>query len=239
MGRRRYRLLLRADNADLRLTLKGFEAAPTLVSQARVELVRRKRAMVDEGAKRLRELVLKPNEWMQLGVKVKEDGVRRSAMDILGYPDVDLAALERMLPQLGAQLAFLSPQARHSLEIESQYSAVLDRQRAEIERVRRDENLAIPVVGLELRPVRPRGLTRAPQDLDFHALPSLSAEEKEKLSTMRPRTIGDVRWRAGRAHSVCSLSRRAQANRISGITPVGLLVLYAHIKKARRSALAA
>ncbi|NFV81636.1 tRNA uridine-5-carboxymethylaminomethyl(34) synthesis enzyme MnmG [Magnetospirillum aberrantis] len=167
-SRAEYRLLLRADNADLRLTPKGMEWG--CVGRERSERFRDKSAALDHGRQLLSELKASPNVLRGHGFEVNQDGVVRSAWDLLAYPDIDLGRLAGLWPQL----AGFAPAVAEQLQIEGTYRAYLARQDADIRAYRRDEDLVIP------------------DDLDYDTIGSLSNEVRQKLKTARPETLADA-----------------------------------------------
>jgi tRNA uridine 5-carboxymethylaminomethyl modification enzyme len=189
-SRAEYRLTLRADNADQRLTGKGIEIG--VVGAARGRAFAVKKAALDAARGRLMALSLTPNEAARHGQKINRDGVRRTAFDLLGFPNVDFAALGMIWPQL----AKIDPKIAGQIEIDAKYAVYLDRQAADIAAFRRDEAVKIP------------------DSLDYRGMSGLSAELRDKLSAIRPRTLG-------------------QAGRIEGVTPAALTLLAAHAKRRR------
>ena len=164
-SRAEYRLALRADNADQRLTSKG--AGLGLVGNARNKVFGAKAQALGKARDLLDGLSATPNELASHGIAINMDGVRRSARDLLAYPDVDRDALSRLWPQLQG----LDAQIAEQMEIDSCYSGYLERQEADVRAFRRDAALAIP------------------GDTDFRALPGLSTEVCCKLEQARPATI--------------------------------------------------
>ena len=118
----------------------------------------------------LQGMALSPNEAVRHGLRVNQDGVRRSGFDLLGFPDIDLAALQKIWPQLGGLDAAIAAQ----VETDAKYAVYLDRQAADIRAFRRDEALAIP------------------EDLDYAQLPGFSKEIRARLAAVRPRTMGQA-----------------------------------------------
>jgi tRNA uridine 5-carboxymethylaminomethyl modification enzyme len=167
-SRAEYRLTLRADNADRRLTQAGIDAG--CVSARRSEMFHVKHCAMEETRSRLQSLTLTPQEARRHGVTINLDGRRRSAMEVLAYAGVDFAKLTAIWPELGGADRHVAEQ----MEIEASYSGYLDRQEADILAFRRDEDL------------------RLPADLDYGAIGGLSNEAKEKLRTVRPATLGQA-----------------------------------------------
>jgi tRNA uridine 5-carboxymethylaminomethyl modification enzyme len=167
-SRAEYRLMLRADNADLRLTAKGL--AIGAVARDRADRFLKKKAALEAARAQMLALKETPSRLKQQGFAVNQDGVWRSAAEMLGYPGMTLAALSRIWPALSAIPAEIVEQ----LEIESRYAGYLDRQDADIRAFRREESL------------------RLPSDLDFSRIGSLSAEIRDKLIQVRPETLGQA-----------------------------------------------
>lgn len=167
-SRAEYRLALRADNADLRLTEWG--AALGLVGGPREAATRARREALEGATAALEGARLSPQEARAAGIAVNQDGRRRSGMDLLALPDVGCDDLVIAIPAL----ATVDAATRHQVEIEAQYAHYIRRQREEAEAIRRDEEVAIPA------------------ELDFDALPGLSNELKGKLQRVRPETLGQA-----------------------------------------------
>ena len=165
-SRAEYRLTLRADNADLRLTERGVALGCVSAERARASAARR--AALEAGRARLRALGGTPEALGALGVDVRGDGRRRSAFDLLGRGDVDWGRLAAAWPELRS----IEPRIAESLSIDATYARYLERQEGDIRAYRRDEGLALP------------------EDLDYAALGGLSTEVREKLSHARPATLG-------------------------------------------------
>jgi tRNA uridine 5-carboxymethylaminomethyl modification enzyme len=192
-SRAEYRLVLRADNADQRLTRLGVELG--CVGGARAGAFERKAAALDAARARLEAVNATPNALAEQGIQVNRDGVRRSAFDLLTVPDLDFSDVTRVWPELSD----IDPDVRATMEIEAKYARYLDRQAADIAAYRRDEAL------------------RLPDELDYHRVPGLSNEITEKLSRLRPETLG-------------------QAGRVPGVTPAALVLLLRHIKRGSYAA---
>ncbi|MCG5241933.1 tRNA uridine-5-carboxymethylaminomethyl(34) synthesis enzyme MnmG [Azospirillum doebereinerae] len=165
-SRAEYRLLLRADNADQRLTAKGV--AIGCVGSQRRDVFAAKSDALQAGRALVNALQATPPELLRQGIAVNQDGVRRSAADLLRYPDVDLAALGRLWPELSE----IAPDIAEQLEIDGKYAGYLGRQEADIRAFRKDEALALP------------------ETLDVDGIGSLSAEIRQKLRQSRPATLG-------------------------------------------------
>ena len=164
-SRAEYRLKLRADNADQRLTEMGY--AVGCVDTTRIESYRDKFKVLGYWKDQISNLIKTPNDLRGHGIDVKSDGKRRSAMDLLAYPDITFKNLIDIWPSLKETPEKIAKQ----LEIDSLYVHYLDRQDADIRAFRRDEALQIP------------------NDLDFSNIPGLSNEAKVKLEEGRPATL--------------------------------------------------
>jgi tRNA uridine 5-carboxymethylaminomethyl modification enzyme len=167
-SRAEYRLVLRADNADQRLTPIGIAAG--CVGAARAERFGRKMAALAAARTLARSLATTPSRLARDGLSVNQDGVLRTAADLLRYPEIDMGTLARIWPELGG----LAPDIAEQLEIDARYAGYVDRQEADIRAFRKDEALTLPV------------------GLDYAALGSLSAEVREKLGRARPETLGQA-----------------------------------------------
>ena len=164
-SRAEYRLLLRADNADARLTPLGESIG--LVSSERAATYRIKAEAVENAIALAKSLVETP-KLPGPGLTINQDGIRRSAWELLSYPTVALSDLARIWPELGA----LTPAAAEQLDIEARYSRYLDRQQRDIEAFRRDESLVLP------------------DSLNYQAVPGLSTAARAGLEDVRPATLG-------------------------------------------------
>lgn len=167
-SRAEYRLALRADNADQRLTEKGMRIG--CVGAARRESYRVKAKALDEARAFARSVSLSPSEAERHGLALKKDGHRRTAFELLSYPMIALADVARIWPQLAA----LPPGISEQLEIDAKYDVYLSRQAADVAAYRRDEAFELP------------------DDLDYAAITGLSNEARQKLQAHRPRTIGQA-----------------------------------------------
>jgi tRNA uridine 5-carboxymethylaminomethyl modification enzyme len=167
-SRSEYRLSLRIDNADERLTGKGI--ALGCVGAVRVDRFRRSVATLKAARARLDELSLTPREAARHGLALNQDGVRRSAFQLLSYPELTMGRLAAIWPELGAW----PPSLADRLETDATYAVYLDRQASDIAVFRRDEGTALP------------------EELDYENLSGLSRELRSKLELIRPRTLGQA-----------------------------------------------
>jgi tRNA uridine 5-carboxymethylaminomethyl modification enzyme len=165
-SRAEYRLTLRADNADRRLTDRGI--ALGCIGPERARRHRAKMAALTDARAMAGALNVTPNEAARHGLELRRDGQRRSAFDLLSYPDIGVADIARIWPRFGD----LDPKIAEQLEIDAKYAVYLDRQAADVESYRRDVALALG------------------DDIDYETLPGLSNEVRHKLQTHKPRTIG-------------------------------------------------
>lgn len=167
-SRAEYRLSLRADNADQRLTPAGLDLA--CIGSARSEAFAAKLAKLDAARELMQGLTVTPSQAVKHGLPVNQDGVRRSAFDLLAYPDMTIDRLFGVWPEL----AGVEPAIAEQVATDALYSVYLDRQAADIAALRRDEALAIP------------------EDFDFSVLAGLSNEIRQKLELVRPGTLGQA-----------------------------------------------
>ncbi|WP_407177776.1 tRNA uridine-5-carboxymethylaminomethyl(34) synthesis enzyme MnmG [Bradyrhizobium sp. STM 3562] len=166
-SRAEYRLTLRADNADQRLTEKGI--ALGCVGEARTARHRAKMAALEAAKSLAKSLTLTPNEAARHGISLNRDGHRRSAFELLAYPEIGLAEVQRIWPELAA----IEPGIAIHLEIDAKYDVYLKRQTADVDAFRRDESLVLA-------------------DVDYNEVPGLSNEVRAKLIAARPWTVGQA-----------------------------------------------
>lgn len=190
-SRAEYRLTLRADNADQRLTERGIAAG--CVGAVRSIRFRSKMADLDALRSQVQARSLTPNEAAKFGITLNRDGIRRTGFDLLSRPDVGWDDLARVWPELGAADRRLAEQ----VETDARYAVYLGRQAAEAEAYRRDEEVALP------------------DNWDVDAIPGLSNEIKAKLKLVKPRTLGQAGRMDGMTPAALTLiavwARRARA----------------------------
>jgi tRNA uridine 5-carboxymethylaminomethyl modification enzyme len=190
-SRAEYRLTLRADNADQRLTARGIVLG--CVGAARARRHAERTAALAAAHDYARSVSLTPTQANRHGLALNRDGQRRSAFELLSYPDVGVRELAGIWPAFNDIPAKIAEQ----LEIDAKYAVYLDRQAADISAFRRDERLELP------------------DEIDYATLKGLSNEVRQRLASIRPRTVG-------------------QAGRIEGVTPAALTLLAAHVRRESR-----
>ncbi len=195
-SRAEYRLTLRADNADQRLTGRGI--ALGCVGAARRRHHETRMGELNAARHFAESVSVTPPEALRHGLVLNQDGQRRTVFELLSYPDLGINRLSTIWPRLNE----FGPKIREQLEIDAKYAVYLSRQAADIAAYRRDESLSLPA------------------SVDYSELPGLSNEVRQKLETVRPRTVG-------------------QAGRIDGMTPAALMLLVAHLKRRTRGPKAA
>lgn len=165
-SRAEYRLALRADNADQRLTAKGISLG--CVGSVRAKAFEAKLDALEAARLAAKSVSVTPNEADRFGIVLNRDGQRRTAFDLLSYSHVAREQVANVWPGF----ASLDPKIAEQLEIDAKYSVYLERQHEDAERFRRDEAMALPAA------------------MDFEAIPGLSNELRAKLARVRPRTLG-------------------------------------------------
>jgi tRNA uridine 5-carboxymethylaminomethyl modification enzyme len=166
-SRAEYRLTLRADNADQRLTDKGI--ALGCVGEVRRAKHANKMASLEVAKSLAKSLTLTPNQAAAHGITLSRDGHRRSAFELLAYPEIGWTEVQRIWPELSK----IEPAIAFHLQIDAKYDVYLKRQTADVEAFRRDEALVLA-------------------DVDFDQVPGLSNEVRAKLAAARPRTVGQA-----------------------------------------------
>ncbi|WP_027554039.1 tRNA uridine-5-carboxymethylaminomethyl(34) synthesis enzyme MnmG [Bradyrhizobium sp. Cp5.3] len=166
-SRAEYRLTLRADNADQRLTEKGI--ALGCVGNARTQHHRAKMDALNAARTLSKSLTITPNEAIKHGLSLNRDGQRRSAFELMAYPEVGWSQVRAIWPELAA----VDPVIATHLEIDAKYDVYLERQSADVEAFRRDEGLVL-------------------SEVDYQLVPGLSNEVRAKLEKARPFTVGQA-----------------------------------------------
>ena len=187
-SRSEYRLLLRADNADLRLTPLGIDIG--CVGIDRQKIFEKKSIRVKEGFKFVRSQEFSPDALFKKGIKINKDGKKRNILDLLSFSNITISKLKKILPELNN----IEGDVIEQIQIEAKYAGYLDRQRMDIKDFEKEENLLIP------------------KTTNYKLVGSLSNEIVEKLSKIKPPTLG-------------------AASRISGVTPAATIALLRYIKK--------
>jgi len=165
-SRAEYRLRLRADNADQRLTPLGL--ALGCVGSERAAAFQQKMQELERAHELVKSRSLSPNQAAKHGLAVNQDGIVRTAFELMRYPNIDWARLSAVWPELGE----IDPDVAAQVEIDAKYATYINRQAEDIQAFRRDEALTLP------------------DDLDYGAVVGLSAELREKLALARPATLG-------------------------------------------------
>ncbi len=187
-SRSEYRLLLRADNADLRLTPFGIDVG--CVGVDRQKQFEKKSTRVRDGFKFVKSHKFTPDALLKKGIKINKDGKKRNILDLLSFSNITTPKLKKILPKLND----LDDDVIEQIEIEAKYAGYLDRQRMDIKDFEKEESLIIP------------------KSTNYKLVGSLSNEIVEKLSIIKPPTLG-------------------AASRISGVTPAATIALLRYIKK--------
>ena len=167
-SRAEYRLSLRSDNADQRLTDRGIEL--DLVGPDRAKVFHVKQSALINGRKLLQTCKMTPNEAQQHGWKVNQDGQRRSAWDYLAYPTITMTEIETAFPDIEG----MDPTIKSQLEIEAMYAGYIERQKEDVAALRREESLELP------------------KRIDYGAVGGLTNEVRAKLEQVRPATLGQA-----------------------------------------------
>ena len=164
-SRAEYRLNIRADNADLRLTEKAIKLG--LISKEREEKFLARKNAIEQGIELLNSLTITPNELLKYDISIKQDGNRRTAFELLGFPNITMEQLLNVWPEISN----IKPEIREQIAIEGMYKPYIERSLKNIELFKKEEELRIP------------------KDFDYNSIGSLSNEVKEKFNKYRPFTI--------------------------------------------------
>jgi tRNA uridine 5-carboxymethylaminomethyl modification enzyme len=167
-SRAEYRLSLRSDNADLRLTPKGIDLG--LVGSERKLRFRQRQAKIESARHLAKSLSITPSEAVKQGLRINQDGQRRTAIDLMAIPDVGFDGAVRLWPQL----AELAEDVRDALLADALYAGYASRQQEDIAVLRKEEGVQLD------------------DRLDYAAMPSLSTEVRSRLAHVKPRTLGQA-----------------------------------------------
>ncbi len=167
-SRSEYRLFLRADNADRRLTEKGYQIG--CVGEKRYSVFKAKKAQIEHYQHLCSELQTTVKALEAVGLKVKNDGTRRTPLNVMSYEDVSRETINHLWPELSA----MPDEVYEALEIEARYAGYIKRQMADIEVFKKDENLKLK------------------EDIDYTKIGGLSREMVAKLSKVKPSTVGEA-----------------------------------------------
>lgn len=164
-SRAEYRLLLRTDNADLRLTEKGIKIG--LISKVREDKFNKRKQEIKEAKDKFKSLIITPSELRKYNIEVRQDGVKRSAYELLAFPDINIDKLI----EIWSEINNINPNIREQIGIEALYEPYIERELKDIETFKKEENLRIP------------------KDFDYDSVGSFSKEVREKFKANQPFTI--------------------------------------------------
>lgn len=170
-SRAEYRLSLRSDNADIRLTEMGIKIG--VVKSEREKIFNEKKFQIESATKFLETLKISPSKLLEFGVSIKQDGIVRNAFQLLSFPEINFAVIEKIWSSEKnfSGISQIDSKIKNQIEINALYSSYLKRQEQDLKIFRQDENMKIPL------------------DLDYSKIQSLSIEVREKFNKFRPATI--------------------------------------------------
>ncbi len=167
-SRAEYRLSLRSDNADLRLTQKGINLG--LISSMRKNIFQEKAYKIQKSMKNMKNSLISPSKASKFGINIAQDGVKRNALEILSQKSVNMSKIREIWPEI----KYVSREIDEQIEIKAHYKGYLKKQDADILAFKRDENLKIP------------------ENLDYDQFSGLSNEVKSKFKKIKPKTLGQA-----------------------------------------------
>ncbi len=201
-SRAEYRLAIRSDNADRRLTQKGYDIS--LVSHERYSVLQSKLKSIKQLKKNLESLTITPEQLRFYGIKTSYDGMRKTALDLLSYPNINWNKLQEIWLELGSVMHWNDTiindvnenEIREAVTIEAKYKPYLIRQEADMKFLREETNTQIPI------------------SFDYSQVQGLSSEVIEKLQAIKPATIGI-------------------AKQIQGITPAAIVSILVYLRNKK------